>query len=437
MFRLYLLIFSLLILSCRKGSESTGPSNPPVNSPARSYGGFANDEPTFAQKTSDGGFIIAGYTKSFGAGNSDILLIKTDGYGNIQWAKTYGTAGNEIAYSVQQTSDGGFIIVGDTGHDYSQNIGRDILLIKTNANGDIQWAKIYGRAGFDGAYSVQQTSDGGFIIAGYTSLDNYPSPSKIILLIKTDANGNVQWAKTYGGAGKEKDRYILQTSDDGFVIAGVISSIYNYDKELFLAKIDTNWNLQWFKTYEKFGTIYSDHDIFLQKTSEGGYISLFCERGLLIKADANGNVQWAGDYGTFDVCSIWQTNDGGFVIAVGGLGHPTTIIKTDANLNIQWAKTYTGIGALFAQQTNDNGFMITALELKENFTTDILLIRTDANGNVGNCPISNNTSVSVYNPTLNVVNRTITTNSISITPSNISLTTTNLNLTPQDKCSAQ
>ncbi len=81
--------------------------------------------------------------------------------------------------------------------------------------------------------------------------------------------------------------------------------------------------------------------------------------------------------------------------------------------------------------------MITAIELKENFTTDILLIRTDANGSVGNCPISNNTSVSVYNPTLNVVNRTITTNSISITSSNISLTTTNLNLTPQDKCSAQ
>ena len=422
MLRLYLLIFSLLILSCRKGSESTGPSNPPVNSPARSYGGFANDVPTFAQKTSDGGFIIAGYTESFGAGNSDILLIKTDGYGNIQWAKTYGRAGNEIAYSVQQTSDGGFIIAGDTGHNFSENIGKDILLIKTNANGDIQWAKIYGGAGVNGISSVQQTSDGGYIMAGYSG------SNKDILLIKTDANGNVQWAKTYGGAGDDEARYVIQTSDGGFVIAGVKS--YN---ETFIAKTDANGNIQWFKTI---GISEYCRNLSLQKTSDGGYVLLYNGkyRRLLIKIDANGNAQWAKKYDISDTYSIQQTSDGGFII--GGseefdIVNYTTLIKTDANGNIQWAKYYPGSDAISVQQTNDNGFMIKARG------SDILLIRTDANGSVGNCPIGNNISVSVYNPTLNVVNRTITTNSISITPSNISLTTTNLNLTPQDKCSAQ
>jgi len=423
MLRLYLLIFSLLILSCRKGSESTGPSNPPVNSPARSYGGFANDVPTFAQKTSDGGFIIAGYTESFGAGNSDILLIKTDGYGNIQWAKTYGGAGDEEARYIIQTSDGGFVIAAHT------NDG--ILLIKTNANGDIQWAKIYGGAGISGISSVQQTSDGGYIMAGYSG------SNKDILLIKTDGSGNVQWAKTYGGAGNEKARYVIQTSDGGFVISGLTSSFVDYDYEIFIAKIDANGNLQWFKTYKQ--VVESNYSSFsLQKTSDGGYVLLY--DGLLIKIDANGNAQWAKKYGISDTYSIRQTSDGGFIIwgskEINSIYY-TTIIKIDVNGNIQWAKYYPGSDAISVQQTNDNGFMITTIEWKENFITDILLIRTDANGSIGNCPISNNISVSVYNPTLNVVNRTITTNSISITPSNISLTTTNLNLTPQDKCSAQ
>jgi hypothetical protein len=430
MFRLYFLIFSLLILSCKKGSESTGPSNPPVNSPAKSYGGFANDVPTFAQKTSDGGFIIAGYTESFGAGNSDILLIKTDGYGNIQWAKTYGRIENEKARYVIQTSDGGFVIAADTNYYYGPTPD-GILLIKTNANGDIQWAKIYGGAGVSGISSVQQTSDGGYIMAGYSG------SNKDILLIKTDGSGNVQWAKTYGGAGNEEARYVIQTSDGGFVISGLTSSFVDYDYEIFIAKIDANGNLQWFKTYKQVTEDYYSN-FSLQKTSDGGYVLLY---DLLIKIDANGNAQWAKKYGISDTHSIQQTSDGGFII--GGseeinLIYYTTIIKMDANGNIQWAKYYPGSDAISVQQTNDNGFMITAKGFMITATwSDILLIRTDANGSVGNCPISNNISVSVYNPTLNVVNRTITTNSISITPSNISLTTTNLNLTPQDKCFAQ
>jgi hypothetical protein len=158
---------------------------------AKTYGGGNDDRPRWdrcVQQTSDGGYIVAGYTYSFGAGGYDILLIKTDANGDVEWAKTYGgTSDNDYAYSVQQTSDGGYILAG-----YTASFGAgdlDIFLIKTDANGNIQWAKTYGGTNEDRAYSVQQTSDAGYIVAGYTS--SFGAGGYDIFLIKTDANGNI------------------------------------------------------------------------------------------------------------------------------------------------------------------------------------------------------------------------------------------------------
>jgi hypothetical protein len=130
---------------------------------------------------------VAGGTWSFGAGSNDIFLIKTDAKGNIQWAKTYGGTADDLASSVQQTSDGGYIVVGYT---YSFGAGGyDIFLIKTDAKGNIQWAKTYGGATDDGASSVQQTSDGGYIVAGWTY--SFSAGDDDIFLIKMNARGNV------------------------------------------------------------------------------------------------------------------------------------------------------------------------------------------------------------------------------------------------------
>ena len=161
---------------------------------AKTYGRTKYDYASSVQQTSDGGYIVAGYTGSFGAGG-DIFLIKTDASGNVIWAKTYGGTGYEEAFSVQQTSDGVYIVAGYT---YSFGAGcRDIFLIKTDANGNVQWAKTYGGTDYDRASSVQQTSDGGYIVAGYT--ESFGVGGSDVFLVKTDANGNIQWAKTYGG----------------------------------------------------------------------------------------------------------------------------------------------------------------------------------------------------------------------------------------------
>jgi hypothetical protein len=180
-----------------------------------------------------------GLSISFGAGGGDIFLIKTDASGNVQWAKTYGGTSADEAFSVQQTSDGGYIVVGLTN---SFGAGtEDIFLIKTDASGNLQWAKTYGGAIGDRALSVQQTSDGGYIVAGLTN--SFGAGGLDIFLIKTDASGNVQWAKTYGGTDWEDAFSVQQTSDGGYIVAGRTWSFGAGGSDIFLIKTDANGNI--------------------------------------------------------------------------------------------------------------------------------------------------------------------------------------------------
>ena len=206
---------------------------------ARTYGGISDDYASSVQRTPDGGYIVAGYTDSFGAGSDNIFLIKTDANGNVQWAKTYGGTNNDYAYSFQQTSDGGYIVAGRT-NSFGAGV-YDPFLIKTDANGNLQWAKTYGRTGWDEAYSVQQTSDGGYIVAGYT--DSFGAVNWDVFLIKTDANGDVQWAKTYGGTNDEWAESVQQTSDGGYIVAGGTRSFGAGYYDAFLVKTDANGNI--------------------------------------------------------------------------------------------------------------------------------------------------------------------------------------------------
>lgn len=335
----------------------------------KTFGGSSWDEGHSVQQTSDGGYIIAGRTESFGAGYSDVYLIKTDSAGNLLWQKTFGGAYDDDGYSVQQTTDGGFIIAGRT---ESFGLGWwDVYLIKTDPSGNLQWQKNFGGVYWDKGYSVRQTSDGGFIIAGWTwssGLDN-------VYLIKTDSSGNLLWEKTFGGTGNDYGESVQQTSDGGYIIAGGTLSFGAGSRDVYLIKTDPNGNSQWQKT---FGGASDDRGTSVQQTTDDGFIiagwtGSFGVGGYydvyLIKTDSAGNLLWEktfGGAGGDSGHSVQQTTDGGYIIAGetdfwGDLGGDVYIIKTDPNGNLQWQKTFGGAdgdSGHSVQQTADGGYII-------------------------------------------------------------------------------
>jgi len=362
---------------------------------AKTYGGTNLDRARYIQQTFDGGYIVAGITYSFGAGGEDFFLVKTDAYGNVQWAKTYGGTNSDFRLRVQQTSDGGYIVVGET---YSFGVGfTDIILIKTDANGNLQWAKTYGGGGFEGDTYVQQTSDGGYIIT--TGSTSFGVGGYDVLLIKTDANGNLQWAKTYGGGGNEGAIYVQQTSDGGYILLGGTTSFGAGSYDLLLIKTDANGNLQWAKTYGGGGFEWTSH---AQQTSDGGYI-----------------------------VAAWTPS-------FGAGGYDAFIIKTDANGNIIWAKTYGGTNdeeANHILQTSDGGYILAGYT--QSFgagSWDILLIKTDANGDIGSCGIVRNVTPTVTTPSVTVTTPSLTVLSVSPTVTSPSLTVTSPTLTVTAPC---
>ena len=181
------------------------------------YRGNKSDIPNCVQQTEDNGYIITGLTDSYGYGLSDVYLIKTDDKGNEEWQKTIGGSDGDMGYSVQQTSDGGYIIAGIT---QSYGAGMiDIFLIKTNADGGIKWQKTFGGKFNEFCYKVLQNLAGGYIIAGSTSSFGTTSISNAYLL-KTDAKGNEEWHKTLGGSDFDDCRCIHQISDGGYILVG-------------------------------------------------------------------------------------------------------------------------------------------------------------------------------------------------------------------------
>jgi hypothetical protein len=176
------------------------------------------------------------------------------------WNKTYGSYGDDVGFSVVQTSDGGYAIAGHTDWPADQ-----VYLVKTFVNGTMDWEKTYGGTSSDGAYSVVQTTDGGYAIAGYT--DSF-APFRQMYLVKTSADGTMAWNKTYGGASVDWGESVVETSDGGYAIAGEKDAYGVNGGDFWLIKTDFAGNAQWNKTYGGTGREYTESMI---QTSDGGY----------------------------------------------------------------------------------------------------------------------------------------------------------------------
>jgi len=205
----------------------------------RTYGGANNDEGWSVQQTSDTGYIISGVTKSFSDTMGDVYLIKTNVRGDTLWTRTYGGARYDCGLSVGQTSDGGYIIAGYTN---SFGVGGyDFYLIKTNGTGDTLWTRTFGGTRDDCGWSAQQTSDGGYVIAGWTN--SFTDTVGDVYLIKTDASGDTLWTRTYGGTSNDWSYSVQQTSDGGYIVAGGTGSFGAGGADVYLIKTDGNGNV--------------------------------------------------------------------------------------------------------------------------------------------------------------------------------------------------
>jgi len=359
----------------------------------KAIGGANHDDGRFLIQTSDGGYAIAGYTQSFGAGSGDVYVVKLDANGNLQWTKTIGGPEGEAGTSLIQTSDGGYAIAG-----YTESFGAgewDVYVVKLDANGNLQWTKTIGGKKEDMGTSLIQTSDGGYAIAGYT--ESFGAGSGDVYVVKLNANGNLQWTRTIGGKSWDAGGSLIQTSDGGYAIAGETYSFGAGREDVYLIKLDANGNLQWTKTI---GGPASEIGFSLIQTSDGGYAiaggtsSFGAGSGdvYVVKLDANGNLQWtktiggpAREIGRSPI----KTSDGGYAIAGNtssfGAGEADVyLVKLDANGNLQWTKTIGGEKddrGFSLIQTSDGGYAIAGHT--ESFGAgewDVYVVKLDRNG---------------------------------------------------------
>ena len=308
------------------------------------------------------------------------------------WTKTFGGELADAMVSVKQTSDGGFVFGGWT-HSFSKG-SEDVWVIRTDADGDTLWTRVFGGERYDSGHSIDVVSTGGSIVAGQTYSFGHLNKADF-WLIRLDDNGDTLWTRTIGGNQHDYAEYVTETRDGGFIVTGGTSSFGNGESDVWLVRLDSFGDTLWTRTYGGEETDWAES---VHETSDGGFNLTGSTHGngdrygWLIRTDNKGDSMLTKIFGDTLIDSFHPVKElsngdfiiGGFSEKPGKKGDEAWLVRTDDSGNLLWEKTYGGNGGdrvYDIEETNDGGFIV--LAWTRSFGSgehDIWLLRTDANG---------------------------------------------------------
>ena len=258
----------------------------------KTYGGSSTDWGGHLRETMEGGYIATGATHSFGVGNQDAWVLMLDAVGNIIWEKTYGGSSSDSGNAIYPTTDGGCIVLGQTESFGAGN--SDIWVLKLNSDGSVAWQNTYGGSGYEHCHDIQQTADGGYVLAAGT--ESFGSGNMDHMVLKLDSNGNIEWQKAYGGPNHEGgEHHILQTIEGGYISITDTQSFGLGYWDILLLKLNADGSVAWQKTY---GESDQDSAFAIQQTSNDSFIvgggtynfDSIAQDWLALKIDENGEI---------------------------------------------------------------------------------------------------------------------------------------------------
>lgn len=366
---------------------------------AATFGGAGQDEGLAVVYTKDKQFVIAGSAESGEKGDLDVLLVKVDANGKEEWSHTFGGDGDDVAEAMVETSEGDLVIAGTTSS--FGNGGDDVYLIRTNADGEEQWSETYGGGYDDWGHALQKTSDGGFIIAGETN--SFGAEFGDAYLVKVKADGALEWSKMIKGPGIDSAHAVRQVSD-GYILAGDTTPLGGASREMYVVKTDAQGNTLWDLTYGDFG---DDRANAVVTTSDNGFLVLGAYDTttltgvdmVALKLDKDGNAAWSKKFGGTrgeEGFAILALGNDDFLLAgtaasYGAGGYDVYLVKIDSQGDTYWTRTIGGAeddrAYAVASVPDDGGFVLAGMtESYGAGASDVYAIRCNADGYAPSAP---------------------------------------------------
>ena len=331
-------------------------------------GGPLDDNANSISQTSNGGYWVAGYTKTYGLPGQNAYLLRFNSLGSLLFSRVFGGTGTEVAYSVVNTSDGGCAVAGWT-NSYGQG-GYDMYITKFDAAGSLQWNRVIGGTDVDYATSIIQTSDGGFVVTGQTM--SYGAGNVDLIILKLSNVGNILWTRTAGYLGNDVGACVIETTDGGFAVCGNTSSYGSGSTDVFIVKTNSSGVVLWSRVIGGSG---QDQASSLIQLSDGSLVAVGSTTSFgagsydlyVVKLTGSGSLTWAktiGSSGYEFASGVVQSADGGLVISgstesFGAGGGDFYAVKLNSAGAIQWQKTVGGAGDDYGYKiinTTDGGF---------------------------------------------------------------------------------